>query len=90
MKQTEPKLLDMAKRTIEECSDCGIFDPETNKTLAIGMQLNNEISIMHYTGSGKVYVFKEIGGIASESIEVNESLLSAMQSLFKCIDEIEE
>lgn len=90
MKQTKPNLLDMAKRTIEECADCGIVDPETNKTLAIGMQLNNEISILHYAGSGNVYILEEIGGVAGELIKVNESLLTALQSLFKCIDEIEE
>lgn len=83
-------LIDLAKQTIENCSDCSIIDPETKETLAIGMQLNNRISIMHYEDAGKVYVLEEKDGEASELFEVTEEFLSAFQSLFECIDELKE
>lgn len=86
----EPKLLDLAKQTIENCCDCSIVDPETNETLAIGMQLNNRISIMHYEDAGKVYVLEEKDGEASELFEVTEEFLSAFQALFECINELKE
>lgn len=82
-------LIDLAKQTIENCSDCSIIDPETNETLAIGMQLNNRISIMHYEDAGKVYVLEEKDGEASELFEITEEFLSAFQSLFECINELE-
>lgn len=83
-------LIDLAKQTIENCSDCSIIDPETKETLAIGIQLNNRISIMHYENAGKVYVLEEKDGEASELFEVTEEFLSAFQSLFECIDELKE
>jgi len=82
------KLIELAKQTIENCCDCSIVDPETNETLAIGMQLNNSISIIHYGDSGKVYVFEEKDGEASELFEVTEEFLTAFQSLFECINEL--
>lgn len=85
----KPTLLDLAKQTIENCSDCSIVDPETKETLAIGMQLNNKISIMHYGDAGKVYVLEEKDGEASELFEVTEEFLSAFQALFECINELE-
>lgn len=85
----KPTLLDHAKQTIENCSDCSIVDPETNETLAIGMQLNNKISIMHYEDAGKVYILEEKDGEASELFEVTEEYLSAFQALFECIKELE-
>lgn len=85
----KPKLLDLAKQTIENCSDCSIIDPETKETLAIGMQLNNRISIINYEDSGKVYVLDEKNGEASELFEVTEEFLSAFQALFECINELE-
>lgn len=87
---SKPTLLDLAKQTIENCSDCSIIDPETNETLAIGMQLNNRISIMHYEDAGKVYVLEEKDGEASELFEITEEFLSAFQSLFECINELKE
>lgn len=87
---SKPTLLDLAKQTIECCGDCSVVDPETNETLAIGMQLNNRISIMHYEDAGKVYVLEEKDGEASELFEVTEEFLSAFQSLFECINEQKE
>ena len=83
------KLIDLAKQTIENCSDCSIIDPETKETLAIGMQLNNKISIIHYEDADRVYVLEEKDGEASELFEVTEEFLSAFQSLFECINEVE-
>ena len=84
------KLIDLAKQTIENCCDCSIVDPETNETLALGMQLNNRISIIHYGDTGKVYVLEEKNGEASELFEVTEEFLNAFQSLFECINELKE
>ncbi len=83
------KLIDLAKQTIENCSDCSIIDPETKETLAIGMQLNNKISIIHYEDADRVYVLEEKDGEASELFEVTEEFLSAFQALFECINELE-
>ena len=66
------------------------FDPETEEKTAIGMQLNDEFSIMHYEDSGKVYMFQERDGTAHEMFEVTGSMIMAWQSLFECIDETEE
>ena len=85
----EPKLLDLAKQAIENCCDCSIVDPDTNETLALGMQLNNKISIMRYEDAGKVYVLEEKDGEASELFEVTEDILRGFQSLLECMKELE-
>ena len=86
---SKPTLRDLAKQTIENCSDCSIIDLETKETLAIGMQLNNKISIIHYEDADIVYVLEEKDGEASELFEITEEFLSAFQSLFECINEME-
>ena len=49
----ESKIAKHNKKIIEDCCDCHCFDPETEEKTAIGMQLNDEFSIMHYEDSGK-------------------------------------
>ena len=84
------KLLNTTKKIIEDCYDFHFFDPETEEKTAIGMQLNDEFSIMHYEDSGKVYMFQERDGTAHEMFEVTGSMIMAWQSLFECINETEE
>ena len=84
------KLLNTTKKIIEDCCDCHCVDPETEEKTAIGMQLNDEFSIMHYEDSGKVYMFQERDGTAHEMFEVTGSMIMAWQSLFECINETEE
>ena len=80
---------DLAKRSIGECCDCHVIDPKTKESLATGMNLNSEISIMHYTDTGKLYLFQESNGEAKEIFEVTEEILSGFGSLFECMDELE-
>ena len=84
------KLLNKTKQIIEDCCYCHCFYPETEEKTAIGMQLNDEFSIMHYEDSGKVYMFQERDGTAHEMFEVTGSMIMAWQSLFECINETEE
>lgn len=90
MKQTKPKLIDLAKQTIENCSDIRCFNPETNEDTGIGMSLSETIKIIHQFDDGKLYLYEETETSMNDLYEVNEQMLEAFESLVTCINELKE
>ena len=92
MKMTEinkPKLLDLAKQTIADCSDIHCFDPETNVDTGVGMALSERIKIIHQFDDGKLYLFEDKADTLNDLFEVTEDSLIGFQSLLGCMKEME-
>lgn len=84
------KLTELAKKTIENCSDIRSFNPETNEDTGIGMSLSETIKIIHQFDDGKLYLYEEAKSSMNDLFEVNEQMLEAFESLVKCINELKE
>lgn len=86
----DSKLLNLAKQTIENCSDIRCFNPETNEDTGIGMALSETVKIIHQYDDGKLYLYEETAASMVDLFEVTEEILEAFEGLMSCIDELKE
>lgn len=84
------KLIDLAKQTIENCSDIHCFNPETNEDTGIGMALSETVKIIHQYDDGKLYLLEEKEASMVDLFEVTEEILEAFEGLMSCINELKE
>ena len=90
MKRIKPKLIDLAKQTIENCSDIREYNPETNEDTGIGMSLSETVKIIHQLDDGKLYLYEETETRMNDLFEVTEEMLEAFEGLVACINELKE